>query len=428
MSYEFAGYRFDSERGLDGPSGRISLRRTDARLLQLLLDADGRTVTKDAIVAEAWEGRAVTDDSIFQAVRRLRQAMPAASGTEIVQTVHGAGLRIGTRVLRLAAGGGKSPPAFAPSPRVEATAALTSARELSARRSARDLSNAIEAARSALELDPEYVAAWVALADFHLLQAGRMVAPPKQAGAAAVEAANKALALDPACLQALADRGWVKAVVDLDVRQGLADFDACLRVSDKHWLARGLHAWALIAAGRLDEAVAEMKASHALNPWAGWSSGVLAMYLFFSGEDAAAIAHARESASRFPDVEISHQQLSMVASGLGLHDEAIAAGRRAIELAPDTPLVHSALPCALALAGRREEALPLIRAIEDADFPVASTWLSIAWLALGDRARALDRLREARDTGAPQFVYAFVDPRLRALRGDPGLERLRPTA
>jgi len=37
MKYQFAGYRFDSERGLEGAAGRVPLRKMDSRLLQLLL-------------------------------------------------------------------------------------------------------------------------------------------------------------------------------------------------------------------------------------------------------------------------------------------------------------------------------------------------------------------------------------------------------
>jgi hypothetical protein len=47
-------------------------------------------------------------------------------------------------------------------------------------------------------------------------------------------------------------------------------------------------------------------------------------------------------------------------------------------------------------------------------------------LALGRRNRAIDVLARARDVGSPQFVYAFVDPRLADLNGDPAFERLRP--
>ena len=78
MEYRFLDYRYDPDRGLEGPAGRIVLRRSDDLLLRLLLEADGRTVSKDTLIAAAWGGREVSDDSLFQATRRLRAAMPGA--------------------------------------------------------------------------------------------------------------------------------------------------------------------------------------------------------------------------------------------------------------------------------------------------------------------------------------------------------------
>src|SRR5512134_3811506 len=128
MRFSFAAYVFDDDRGLEGPGGRILLRPTDARLLALLLDADGRTVSKDAIIAAVWHGREVTEDSITQSVKRLRSNLPQAGGTQIIQTVYRSGLRIGVHVLRGPIPA--TPPAIAASSSVEATACLTSAREL----------------------------------------------------------------------------------------------------------------------------------------------------------------------------------------------------------------------------------------------------------------------------------------------------------
>jgi len=104
MKYQFAGYRFDSERGLEGAAGRVPLRKMDSRLLQLLLEADGRVVSKDSIVRSVWDDRPVTDDSIFQAVHRLRIAMPATDGADIIQTVYGSGVRLGRSVRARRAG------------------------------------------------------------------------------------------------------------------------------------------------------------------------------------------------------------------------------------------------------------------------------------------------------------------------------------
>jgi DNA-binding winged helix-turn-helix (wHTH) protein len=50
MRYQFDVYRYDRELGLEGPAGRIALRSRDAWLLQLLLEAGGRAVSKDALI------------------------------------------------------------------------------------------------------------------------------------------------------------------------------------------------------------------------------------------------------------------------------------------------------------------------------------------------------------------------------------------
>jgi DNA-binding winged helix-turn-helix (wHTH) protein len=426
MRYQFLDYRYDPEQGLEGPAGRIVLRRSDDRLLRLLLEADGRTVPKDTLIAAAWDGRDVSDDSLFQATRRLRAAMPGALASEVIQTIKGAGLRIGVAVRRSRAAVDKVAPAFAPSGNLEAVTTLSSAWELAARRSPRELEAAVEAAQLALRLDPEFVAAWWGLAIFNVMRAARMTAPPREVGAAAVEAAGRALDLDSNCAPALAARGWVRAVVDLDVGGGVADLDRSVQLTDNYWLTRGLRGWGYMAAARPQDAVNEVQAALELNRWGNWYSGLLAQYLFFAGDGQAAIVEARAAVERFPEVEISHMMMSIVASGLGLHEEAIAAGRRAMELAPDTPLVHTALACALARAGRSDEALGLIGTIEARVIAAHCPWLATAYLALGLRDRAIDVLTRAREVGSPQFVYAFVDPRLADLNGDPAFERLRP--
>lgn len=425
MKFQFLEYRYDTERGLEGPAGRIALRRSDARLLQLLLEADGRTVSKDTILTAVWNGRDVTEDSLFQATRRLRAAMPGAPGSSVVQTVKGAGLRIGVAIRQLPAAAGVAP-AFAPSTSLEAVASLSSAWELAARRSPRELDSAVEAAHLALRQDPEYVAAWCGLAIFHIMRAARMTTAPREAGAAAVEAADRALELDADCAPALAARGWVRAVVDLDVERGVTDLDRSVQITRNYWLTRGLRGWGYMAAGRAQDAVGEMRAALDLNRWANWYSGVLAQYLFFAGDSQSAIVEARAAVRRFPEVEISHMQLSLVASGLELHEEAIAAGRHAMELAPDTPQVHTALACALARGGQRVEAFELIQVLESRGIAAHTPWLATAYVALGRRDKAIDVLVRARDVGSPQFVFAFVDPRLADLRGDPAFERLRP--
>jgi DNA-binding winged helix-turn-helix (wHTH) protein len=413
VRYRFAEYAFETARGLEGPLGRIPLRARDAHLLSMMLEGDGRVVTKDAIAGTVWPDRDVSDDSITQSVRRLRLAMPSPAGRRIVQTVYGSGVRIGVPVERLVTGAG---PPMRAARRTEAEACLISAREASARRSVVGIATAIEASLHAIELDPRFAQAWSALAEFRLIQAARGIAPQRAAGKAAIAAADEALAIDPACAPALAARGFVRATIEGDPARGITDLDRSIAIDPSYWTARGLHGWALIAAGRVREAVAEVIAAAELNPWSPWYSGMPAHYLFLAGKLDDALARGRDAARRFPESDYAHHALSQIASTLELHDEAIDSGRHAKALAPDTPIVHTSLACALARAGRADEALAEIRAIEALPGPLPAVWLAPAWLALGNRERAVEMLEIAREQGAPQYVYTFYDPRFDELR------------
>lgn len=414
MRYRFAGYLFEDARGLEGPGGRVPLSGRQARLLQVLLEADGRVVSKDVIAEQVWNGRPVSDESIAQALHRLRAALVAPPGVGIIESIYGSGVRIGVPVhqqveaieSRVAVRGGA---------RLTAEALLTSAREMSSARTPASLWTAIDAARRAIDVDPAYVAAWCAVAELELLCAVRSLVEPRLGAQRAVVAAERAIALDRECVPALAVRGFVAATIDGQIAAGLADLERAMRIDSGYWKARGLHGWALLADDRPREAVAEVRTALELNPFGSWYSGLYPQYLLFAGEKDAALAAGRDAIRRFPTIDYAYFALSQIASALGLHDEAIAAGRRAMELAPETPQIHTSLASALAHAGRRKEARTLIRSIEACGPPLPAIWLAPAWLALGERRCAVAMLELAREQGAPQCVYARYDPRFAGL-------------
>jgi len=417
MVYEFADYRYDPERGLRGPKGEIPIRQLEARLLLVLLQADGRLVTKNQVVDAVWNGRGVSDDSIAQSVYRLRNAMPAAGDQHIIRTVYGAGFRIAVPIKRRDR---EDAPAQAPGAfnRIDAKASLVCARELAGARSPAHLRAAMCAAMRALDLDPGYASAWSALGEFRVLLAARSLAPARECGAAAVAAAEAALELDADWAPALAVRGFVRALIEHDLPRGLADLDRSVNLMPRHWTARLLRGWAFVAAGRLDDAVADLRTAMEMNPWSPWCGDPYAQYLWFAGHSEAAWAAAKEHATRFPAIDTIQLAASQIASSLGLHDEAIKAGRRAMELARDTPALHTALASALARAGKRKEAIAMVRGIERSGLPLPAARLAPAWLALGDRDRARTLLELSHEQGEPQFAYARYDPRLAELRAD----------
>jgi DNA-binding winged helix-turn-helix (wHTH) protein len=426
MLYRFADYMFDDERGLEGPSGPVPLRPLDSKVLRLLLEAQGRIVSRDAILEAVWKGKLVSDDSITQSVRRLRGAMAGSDGADLIQTVYGTGVRITAPVKRGALPADRTASvAQSVARNIKAAAILASARELAAQRAPDNFSAAVDATQNAIGILPDSVDAWTTLALLRVFQAGRLLIAPREAGSAAAMAASRALELDPYCAEALAVRGWVRALIDRDVAAGLEDLDASLQLSGEHWILQALYAWAVIANGRTDDAVRAMEACVDLNPWGGWSAGLLGWFRLLAGQSAAALEDVRASLVRHPGIDSVHMYCSMVSSALNLHDEAIECGRRAVELSSGTRLMRGELASTLARAGRRGEALAIVRDLESAEPTGAGIWLAAVQLAWGRKDLAIQALERAAEVGEPHFAFAFVDPRLAELRGVPAFERLR---
>ena len=93
--YRFGDFELNAER--------LELRRANelvqadalvVRLLACLLRGAGQLLTKDQLVEEVWEGRAVADNAITVAVARLRKTLgKSEAGTDFVATAYGRGYR-----------------------------------------------------------------------------------------------------------------------------------------------------------------------------------------------------------------------------------------------------------------------------------------------------------------------------------------------
>jgi Flp pilus assembly protein TadD len=137
-----------------------------------------------------------------------------------------------------------------------------------------------------------------------------------------------------------------------------------------------------------------------------------------------ALEAALDLSKRFPTIDNAQGIAAIVASVNGLHEEAVAFGWKALELAPHTPAMHVPLAYALAFSGRHDEARKVLGEIEASKLPLPSAGMASAYMALGDRSKAIELLKDASERGIPQFAWTRDDPRLAALRGDPVVELL----
>lgn len=87
----FGEYVLDTARGYLLRAGEpVHLRPQAYRVLKYLAENRGRLVSKDQLVLEVWEGRAVTDDSLVQCLRDVRRAL-GEGGPKYLRTERGRG-------------------------------------------------------------------------------------------------------------------------------------------------------------------------------------------------------------------------------------------------------------------------------------------------------------------------------------------------
>ena len=185
-------------------------------------------------------------------------------------------------------------------------------------------------AKRALEIDPDFAAAWSALADCHILRATRGMAPPAEAAAEATAAARRALELDPS----LADAHVSIGVVQMHT----GDMHGCIR-SLKHAielnpalaLAHNMLARALSTFERHDEALVAALRSVSLDPLAVMLHTILGDVYYFARQYEKAVLSYRMSIELDPRFASAHTDLARAFEALGRFDEGRAAyetGRR----------------------------------------------------------------------------------------------------
>src|SRR5262245_42769315 len=118
-------------------------------------------------------------------------------------------------------------------------------------------------AKRALEIDPDFAAAWSALADCHILRATRGMAPPAEAAREAEAAARRALALDPSLADAHVSIGVVQMHTG-EMQRSIRSLRHAVELNSALALAHNMLARALSTLERHEEALVAAQKSVSL--------------------------------------------------------------------------------------------------------------------------------------------------------------------
>jgi TolB-like protein/class 3 adenylate cyclase len=298
-----------------------------------------------------------------------------------------------------------------------------------------DVPESVEMLREAVSLDPSYAAAWAALAEFTNSLFWYVDIPAIEAYRQAMDAAERALALDDSLARAHLALARAKLFGDFDWDAAERGFERAIALNPSFAKAHQIYAhyFLLAVKGRNDDALVEIERALELDPlWReSWES--LGWIHYHRKEfDQARVAFRRKQ-KMVPDDPWPRIGIGQSFVFEGRYGEGIAEIQKAVESAPDYHFLLGYLAWANGMAGRDEEAEDAVSRLKEAAetgdiSPMAFAW---AYTGMGDidnAVAALEQAYEARDFAiifirVPEFYEVLSgDRRYRALLERMGLE------
>jgi TolB-like protein/Flp pilus assembly protein TadD len=273
---------------------------------------------------------------------------------------------------------------------------------------------------AAINADSTFAPAYVGLAAAQA-QLGTVFfgVPPGDSRPKVIEAARKALELDPQLAEArvlLANalqRDWHWEEAETEYRRAIE-----LSPSDAGAYA-GLAYW-LVCQGRSDEALAWGRRAQEIDPLTFNSIDVSGI-LFYSRRYDEAIRESRRNLTTNPNDPLALWSLGFALIGAEQFDDAIHTLEKAASLSDRSPAVLGVLVRAYAHGGRRAEALQVVGELQRRGrkgYVPAAAFLN-AYLGLGDKEQAFVWLERAAQERSNIMQYLKVHPFFDLLRGDP---------
>jgi TolB-like protein/Flp pilus assembly protein TadD len=272
----------------------------------------------------------------------------------------------------------------------------------------------------AINRDATFAPAYVGLAKaYSELGTVFIGAPPEQTRPKVTNAARKALELDPDLAEAhvllanVQQEQWHWADAESEYRRALA---VNPNYADAH---AGLALW-LLCQGRTDEAVAWARRGRELDPLA--VSGESIGWILFQSrryDEAARELHSVLAVK--PDDATALFYLGFVLTASNQPEDAIPELEKALSVSNRSPGVIGVLIRAYGHAGRRSDALQLLAELQrrrKAGYVPAGAFVN-AYLGLGDNDQAFASLEQAYKEQSNILQFVKVHPYFDPIRGDP---------
>lgn len=289
------------------------------------------------------------------------------------------------------------------------------------------LQRAMQQFKKAVDLDPGYAPAYVALGEVYAGLGEYRWLAPKESFPQASQYLRQALELDAencGAHQILAGVHWrYDWNWQATEREYAAGLGVCPNSVDLHWDYAMYLAWK----GRKDEAFTELDKSRAVDPVQEEpivGKAIINYHLRNYGE---LLEAARRHVARNPNVWISHNYVAVGLQGLKRTQEAIPEYRKAVELSQGDSDAVAALGFAYGATGHQTEAKAILRdlLLQSKSRYVSPYMTAAVYAGLGENNKAFEYLEKAYQERSPDLPWFLKsDLRLDGLRSDPRYQDL----
>jgi TolB-like protein/Tfp pilus assembly protein PilF len=287
--------------------------------------------------------------------------------------------------------------------------------------SSEGLSKAVQLFGQAVAGDPNFAAAWAALAETECVLAIHAGFPPNEAMPKAKQHALRALQLDDGLSTAHASIGLISGVYEWDWARAGAELT---RAHEMDPADAGVHEayimGFLVPTGRLDQALAEADEARQLDPVSARISSVAAMVRYFRRDYDGALSVLRKTLELEPQFYSARLAIGSVYEEKGMFDQAITE-LRAGQGEWQFGVGRSALGYTYARMGMQAEAQAILKELTAASQKryISPTHIAAIHLALGHRDLAFQWLDKAYEQRSSSLAMLRVNPRFDSLRSNP---------
>lgn len=365
---------------------RVLLNPKTFQMLLALVEAEGRVISKDDLIAKVWPDVVVEESNLTKNISQLRRALANGhDGAELIETIPKIGYRFLVPVQKnevqpetpgatpMSDGVATRPPVAhawklravamillliagvalyrwsvgQASSRESGRAAVqrltASGREFWNRRTIEGFRQGLTCFEQARDLDSSYAPAWAGIADSWSLLVEYGFATPEEGYPKAKAAALRALELDGNQIEAHTALATIKEYYEWDWVGAEESFRRALELNPQYATAYQWYAEFLMGQGRFAESLAEIRRAQSLAPNSLIIQATEARILCTSGDYNGAIAKSRELLERHPDFAEAYSYIGAAYEHQRMYRQAFDAYEQRSQMMGDNTPTASAL-------------------------------------------------------------------------------------